>query len=360
MKSNEIFFFFTPDDSGKPTPPPLSKTPELAKSDPIPTDATSSDTNTKPSSPPVLSAAEDNTLDTISTLAPSTLVADVMDAPPPPREPTPPPQSAPEVPAYPAPLPDPVPTSAAQDKMDKKATEVMEEEEEVVVKEDEAVVEEAVLSSDTSLAPSSTANGVTDVEPERLSVVLPLSQLEAPLESPIAQPEELRLPNGLPLPAPQDPEVPIVNLAEHDDSPIAEPDISQQPTIHTSAATIHAAPTPVVQAVPAAVDQPGPAATVQEIPSDPVVYAAPTQLAVKDTVPPVALDVKDETPVPQSAAEEEKPSPAETVSIADSAPETVPTPPPSTAEEREDTPPPQMVTPALVETTMQGQLMTTQ
>ncbi|XP_036928829.1 eukaryotic translation initiation factor 4 gamma 1-like isoform X1 [Acanthopagrus latus] len=343
-----------PDDSGKPTPPPLSKTPELAKSDPIPTDATSSDTNTKPSSPPVLSAAEDNTLDTISTLAPSTLVADVMDAPPPPREPTPPPQSAPEVPAYPAPLPDPVPTSAAQDKMDKKATEVMEEEEEVVVKEDEAVVEEAVLSSDTSLAPSSTANGVTDVEPERLSVVLPLSQLEAPLESPIAQPEELRLPNGLPLPAPQDPEVPIVNLAEHDDSPIAEPDISQQPTIHTSAATIHAAPTPVVQAVPAAVDQPGPAATVQEIPSDPVVYAAPTQLAVKDTVPPVALDVKDETPVPQSAAEEEKPSPAETVSIADSAPETVPTPPPSTAEEREDTPPPQMVTPALVETTMQA------
>uniref|UniRef100_A0A671XXK8 Eukaryotic translation initiation factor 4 gamma 1 n=1 Tax=Sparus aurata TaxID=8175 RepID=A0A671XXK8_SPAAU len=288
VKSNEIFFFFTPDDSGKPTPPPLSKTPELAKSDPIPTDATSSDTNTKPSSPPPLSAAED-TLDTISTLAPSALVADVMDAPPAPREPTPPPQSAPEVPAYPAPLPDP--------------------EKEVVVKEDDAEVEEAVLSSDTPLAPSSTANGVTKVEPERLSVVLPLSQLEAPLESPIAQPEELRLPNGLPLPAPQDPEVPIVNLAEHDDSPIAEPDISQQPIIHTSTATIQAAPTSVVQAVPAPVDQPAPAAAVQEIPAaavqeipaDPVVHAAPTQLEVKDTVPPVALDVKEETPVPQSA-----------------------------------------------------------
>uniref|UniRef100_A0A671XWP9 Eukaryotic translation initiation factor 4 gamma 1 n=1 Tax=Sparus aurata TaxID=8175 RepID=A0A671XWP9_SPAAU len=347
--------------NGKPTPPPLSKTPELAKSDPIPTDATSSDTNTKPSSPPPLSAAED-TLDTISTLAPSALVADVMDAPPAPREPTPPPQSAPEVPAYPAPLPDPVPTSAAQDKTDKKATEMVEEKE-VVVKEDDAEVEEAVLSSDTPLAPSSTANGVTKVEPERLSVVLPLSQLEAPLESPIAQPEELRLPNGLPLPAPQDPEVPIVNLAEHDDSPIAEPDISQQPIIHTSTATIQAAPTSVVQAVPAPVDQPAPAAAVQEIPAaavqeipaDPVVHAAPTQLEVKDTVPPVALDVKEETPVPQSAAEEEKPSPAEMVSIADSAPETVPTPPPSTAEEREDTPPPQTVTPALVETTMQEQ-----
>uniref|UniRef100_A0A671XZL3 Eukaryotic translation initiation factor 4 gamma 1 n=1 Tax=Sparus aurata TaxID=8175 RepID=A0A671XZL3_SPAAU len=266
---------------------------------------------------------------------------------PPPLEPTPPPQSAPEVPAYPAPLPDPVPTSAAQDKTDKKATEMVEEKE-VVVKEDDAEVEEAVLSSDTPLAPSSTANGVTKVEPERLSVVLPLSQLEAPLESPIAQPEELRLPNGLPLP--------------HDDSPIAEPDISQQPIIHTSTATIQAAPTSVVQAVPAPVDQPAPAAAVQEIPAaavqeipaDPVVHAAPTQLEVKDTVPPVALDVKEETPVPQSAAEEEKPSPAEMVSIADSAPETVPTPPPSTAEEREDTPPPQTVTPALVETTMQA------
>ncbi|KAM9358888.1 eukaryotic translation initiation factor 4 gamma 1 [Symphorus nematophorus] len=340
-----------PDDRGKPTPPPLSKTPELAKCDPIPTEATSSDTNTKPPSPPLLSEAEDTPLDTISTLAPSAPVADVMDAPPPPREPTPTPQSAPEVPAYPAPFPDPVPTSAAQDKTDKKATEAMEE----VVKEEEAEAEEVAVSADTPLAPSSTTNGVTEVEPERPSVTLPTSHLEAPLESPIAQPEELCLPNGLPLPAPQDPEVPRVSTAERDDSPIAEPDITQQPVIQTSTTNTQAAPTPVIQAPPAPDEQPEPPApAVQEVPADPVIPAAPAEPEVEDTVPPVAPDVKEDTPVPQSTAKEEKPSPAEMVSIADSTPETVPTPPPPTAEEREDTPPPQTVTPTLVETTMQA------
>ncbi|XP_076590783.1 eukaryotic translation initiation factor 4 gamma 1 isoform X3 [Chaetodon auriga] len=338
-----------PDDRRKPTPPPLSKTPELAKSDPIPIEATSSDTNTKPPSPSLISEAKNTSPDTTSTLAPSAPVADVMDAPPPPREPTPAPQSAPEVPAYPAPLPDPVPTSAAQDKTDKTAPEAAQE----VVKEEEAEAEEAAASSNTPLAPPSTTNGVAEEEPERLSVMLPPTHLEAPLESPIAQPEELRLPNGLPLPAPQDPEVPAVNTAERDDSPIAEPDISQQPIVQSSTAIIQATPMPVVQATPAPVDEPAP--TVLEIPSDPVVQAAPAQPDVQDKVPPVTHDVKEQdTPVPQSAAKEEKPSPAETVSIADTTPETVPTPPPPTAEEREDTPPPPTVTPALVETTMQA------
>ncbi|KAL7400523.1 hypothetical protein ABVT39_013470 [Epinephelus coioides] len=291
-----------------------------------------------------------------------------MDAPPPAREPTPPLTSAPEVPAYPAPLPDPVPTSAAQDKTDKKFTDAKEEEEEV--KEEEAEAEEAAASLDMPLAPPSTTNGVAEVEPERLSVHLPPSHLEAPLESPIAQPEELCLPNGLPLPAPQDPEVPVACATERDDSPIAEPEISEQQVIQTCTAIAQAAPTPVVQATPAPVDQPAPAPApaptpapapapaptpaVQEIPADPVVQAAPAQPEVQDPVPPVALDVKEDTPVPQSTAKEEKPSPVETVSIPDSAPETVPTPPPPTAEEREDTPPPQTVTPALVETTMQA------
>ncbi|KAL7400525.1 hypothetical protein ABVT39_013470 [Epinephelus coioides] len=357
-----------PDDRGKPTPPPLSKTPELAKGDHIPTEATSSDTNTKPPTPPLLSEAEDVPLNTSPTPASSAPVADVMDAPPPAREPTPPLTSAPEVPAYPAPLPDPVPTSAAQDKTDKKFTDAKEEEEEV--KEEEAEAEEAAASLDMPLAPPSTTNGVAEVEPERLSVHLPPSHLEAPLESPIAQPEELCLPNGLPLPAPQDPEVPVACATERDDSPIAEPEISEQQVIQTCTAIAQAAPTPVVQATPAPVDQPAPAPApaptpapapapaptpaVQEIPADPVVQAAPAQPEVQDPVPPVALDVKEDTPVPQSTAKEEKPSPVETVSIPDSAPETVPTPPPPTAEEREDTPPPQTVTPALVETTMQA------
>ncbi|XP_044059610.1 eukaryotic translation initiation factor 4 gamma 1-like [Siniperca chuatsi] len=339
-----------PDDRGKPTPPPLSKTPELAQGDPIPTEAASSDTNTKSPSPPPLSEVEDNPLDTISTIAPSAPVADVMDAPPPPREPTPPPQSAPEVPAYPAPLPDPVPTSATQDKTDKKATAEKEE----VAKEDEAKAEEAAASLDTPLAPPSTTNGVAEVEPETPSVMLPPSPPEAPLESPIAQPEELCLPNGLPLPAPQDPEVPAIGPAERDDSPIAEPVTSQQPVIQTSTAITQAAPTPVVQATPAPDDQRATAPAVQEIPPDPIVQAAPTQPEVQDTVPPVDLDIKEDSPVPQSTAKEEKPSPAEMISTADSTPETVPTPPPPTAEEREDTPSPQMVTPTPVETTMQA------
>lgn len=273
-----------------------------------------------------------------------------MDAPPPPREP---PQSAPEVPAYPAPLPDPVLTSATQDKTNK--TEVTETTEEVV-KEEEAKAKEAAASSDTPFAPPSTANGLAEVETERPSVVLPPSHQETPLESPIAQPEELCLPNGLPLPAPQDPDVPAISTAECDDSPIAEPDISQQPVLQTPTAITEAAPTPVVQDTSAPVDQPVPA--VQEIPVDPVVQASPAQPEVPDTAPPVVMDVEEDTPVPQSATKEEKPSPAETVSIADSTSETVPTSPPTTAEE-EDTPPPQTVTPTLVETTMQGQLNTT-
>lgn len=347
-------FFDPPDDRGKPTPPPPSKTPELAKSDPNPIEATSSDTNTKPPSPPLLSEAEDTPPDTITILTPDAPVGDVMDAPPPPREPTPTPQSAPEVPAYPAPLPDPLPTSAAQDKTDKKVTEATEE----VIKEEEAEAEEVAASSNSPLAPPSTTNGIAEVEPESLSVMMPPCHVEAPLESPIAQPEELRLPNGLPLPAPQDPEVPVVSMAERDDSPIAEPDVSQPPVIQTSTAIAQEMATPLVQATPSPVDQPTPVPPVQEIPADPVVQEAPVQPEVHDEVPPVALDAKEDAPVPQSSAKEEKPSSAETVSITESTPETVPTPPTPSAEEREDTPPPQTVTPTLVETTMQGQLIT--
>ncbi|CAJ1066076.1 eukaryotic translation initiation factor 4 gamma 1-like isoform X4 [Xyrichtys novacula] len=334
-----------PDDRGKPSPPPLSKTPEAAKGDPIPTEAAYSVTNTKPTSPSPLSEAEDTPQDTISTLAPSDPVADVMDAPPPVREPTPTPQPAPEVPAYPAPLPDPVPSSAAQDKPD---TEEKEEEE-----EEEA--EEVAASLDTPVATSSTTtNGVTEAESEKLLVILPTSQMEAPLESPIAQPEELRLPNGLPLPAPQDPEVPAFSTAERDDSPIAEPDINEQCATQPPTDIIQAATALDVQTPPAPVQEPAPAPTVQETVADPVVPTEPAQPETQDPVPPVALEVQEETPVAQSTVTEEKPTPTETVSsVPDSTPGTVPTPPPPTAEERDDTPPPEAVTPALAETTMQ-------
>uniref|UniRef100_A0A3Q1JHF6 Eukaryotic translation initiation factor 4 gamma 1 n=1 Tax=Anabas testudineus TaxID=64144 RepID=A0A3Q1JHF6_ANATE len=344
-----------PDDRGKQTPLPVSKTPEPAKGDPIPTEAISSDTNTKLPVPHLVEAV-DTPLNTISTPPPSAPVADVMDAPPPLREPSPSPKQAPEVPAYPAPLPDPVPTSTTHDKTHEKDTEETEEME----KEVETEAEETAASSDTlCFAPPTTSNGVAEVELEKLTVTLPSGHLDAPLESPIAQPEELRLPNGLPLPAPQDPEAPALSTAERDDSPIAEPDVSEQPIIQASTEITHAAPTPVVNATPAPVEQPAPTPDVQEIATEPVVQAASAEPEVQDTVPPVALDVEEETPVPQPTAKEDTPSPAEAISIAESAPEIVATPPPPTTEEREDSPPPpppQTVAPAPVpvETTMQA------
>uniref|UniRef100_A0A7N8X7Z7 Eukaryotic translation initiation factor 4 gamma 1-like n=1 Tax=Mastacembelus armatus TaxID=205130 RepID=A0A7N8X7Z7_9TELE len=334
-----------PDDRGKPTSLPSSNNPELAKGDPSPTE-TISDTNTKPSGPP-LSEAEDTPLNTISSLASSAPVADMMDAPSPPREPTPTPQTAPEVPAYPAPLPDPVPTSFSQDKTDMKATEATEE----LEKDVETKAEDTTPSLDTPIALPSTANGVAEGKLEGLSVILPSSHPEAPLESPIAQPEELCLPNGLPLPAPQDPEAHAISTAECDDSPIAEPDVSQS-VIPTYTVIELAEPTPVVQATTATVDKPMSAAAVQETDSEPIMQAAPSQTEVQETITPLVLEIKEDTPVPQSTAKEEAPSPAETVSIADSAPEIVPTPP--TAEEREDFSFPLTVAPAHVETTMQA------
>uniref|UniRef100_A0AAX7T800 Eukaryotic translation initiation factor 4 gamma 1 n=1 Tax=Astatotilapia calliptera TaxID=8154 RepID=A0AAX7T800_ASTCA len=268
-----------------PTPPQVShRTPELHKGDSIPTEAKTSDTNTKTPLPAPLSEAENTPINTISALAPSPPVPDVMDAPPSHKEPTPPPQSAPEIPAYPAPLPDPVPTSAALNKVDNKAPETK--------------AEENVTSVDTPQTPPSSTNGVAELEPERLSVTLPPSHLEDPLESPIAQPEELRLPNGLPLPAPQDPEAPAVNTAERDDSPIAEPDVSQQPIIQTSANVAQAGL--YLEAIPPPVKHSTPAPCAQE--AEPP-QAAPAQPEVPETVPAATLDVKEDTPVPQSIAD---------------------------------------------------------
>lgn len=345
------------DDRGKPPSPPQSKTPELEKSHPISTEAASSDTNTTAHKHPLKSEAENTPLNTIPTLLPSAPVADVMDAPPPPKDPTQPFHSPPEVPAYPAPLPDPVPTSAAQIKQtqtDKKATEAKEE----MAKEIDTKAEEMPASIDATPAPSSTTNGVAEVEPEKPTVILPPTHLEASLESPIAQPEELCLPNGLPLPAPQDPEVPGISIAERDDSPIAEPDISEQPVTQTSTNIPQSEPMLAVHATSAPADQAAPAPTVHEGPVEPVMPTAAAQPEVLDAVPAVTMDVKEDVPVPQPSAKEEAPLPAEIVSPADSAPETVPPTPPPSALEREDTPPPPTVTPALVETAMQGQSFT--
>ncbi|XP_041849938.1 eukaryotic translation initiation factor 4 gamma 1-like [Melanotaenia boesemani] len=331
-----------PDDRGKLTPPPLSQTPELMKGDPLPTEASSSDTNTKAPAPPLPSVSKDTPSDTVSTSCAA--VADAMDAPPPPREATPPPELAPEVPAYPAPLPDPAPTSSAQNEMDPKAEEEVEE-----VKE-----EEAEASVDTCHAPPS-SNGTAEVEQEKLSVTLPPSNLDDPLESPIAQPEELRLPNGLPLPAPQDPEAPIVSMAERDDSPIAEPDISQQPDSQTPITVTEATAKLTVQATPTPLDQSAPT-PAEECPDEAVVKATPAQPEVQELLSDAAPHVKVEAAETQSNAKEETSSHAETVSTAESTPETSSIPLRPTAENREDTPPPQIVNPPPVENTMQAAL----
>uniref|UniRef100_A0A673YRD3 Eukaryotic translation initiation factor 4 gamma 1 n=1 Tax=Salmo trutta TaxID=8032 RepID=A0A673YRD3_SALTR len=131
-----------------------------------------------------------------------------------------------------------------------------------------------------SLAPvttpsSSSTNGISatqpppakEEEPAALSINMPTPQAaEPPLESPIAQPEELRLPNGLP------------------EAPMPKP-----------------TPAPVVQATPAPVVQATPAPVVQATPA-PVAQATPALAETATTTVVTAPRVEDEmdSPPPQS------------------------------------------------------------
>uniref|UniRef100_A0A8C8IMY0 Eukaryotic translation initiation factor 4 gamma 1 n=1 Tax=Oncorhynchus tshawytscha TaxID=74940 RepID=A0A8C8IMY0_ONCTS len=98
-----------------------------------------------------------------------------------------------------------------------------------------------------------------------------------PPESPIAQPEELRLPNGLPLPSPQDPEKMSAESSECDVSPIAEPEVAQlqseAPMPKLTPVAVTATPAPIVKATPTPVAQatPAPIAQAPELPG--YVYA---------------------------------------------------------------------------------------
>ncbi|KAJ0022366.1 hypothetical protein NQD34_009856 [Periophthalmus magnuspinnatus] len=309
-----------PDDRGKPSTPPRSKTLEPCK--PCPVSSEISESNTIPS----VSDAEDTPLSTNTSLS----VLDIMDPlPPTPRDPSPPLQSAPEIPAYPAPLPDPIPSTVAQEQN----TSESEEEEEEQIEELEKTV------------PSS--NGV--VETAISPVTMPQNHLEAPLESPIAQPEELRLPNGLPLPAPQDPEAPASSTAERDDSPIAEPeDVQQYENVPEPVNIV-----PIAQTIP-------PEHKDSEFVLEPIVEPEIPEVKAKiqETLPPVASKVTEEkTDSPEVQAEvkqekEETKAPVEAAPEPESAPEIVP--PAPTAEEKVDTPPPPTTMPAPVETTMQA------
>ncbi|KAM4743217.1 eukaryotic translation initiation factor 4 gamma 1-like isoform 2-T2 [Anableps anableps] len=332
-----------PDDGEKLTPPSLSQTPELPKVDPILTETPSS--VVKVSAPSPLSESIHTPL---SKPAPSAPAADVMDAPSPQRGPTPSPPSAPEVPAYPAPLPGPISICSGQNKTENTNSIVKEEES----REEETKVDEIKASLDSSSPQAPSSNGVADMELEKSSVTLPPIHSEDTLESPIAQPEELHLPNGLPLSAPQNPHGPAVNTSERDDSPIAEPVLSQQSVTQSCAA--EAAGKETVLATPAAVNQSASTPAVEEAPTEAVVLPKPSEPEVQDVVTEVIPEVKEEAPQLPTDAKEETPSPTETVSSADNTSETMSAHPPPTAEEKEGDPSPPTVTPSPVETTMQA------
>uniref|UniRef100_A0AAV2J0Z0 Eukaryotic translation initiation factor 4 gamma 1-like n=1 Tax=Knipowitschia caucasica TaxID=637954 RepID=A0AAV2J0Z0_KNICA len=308
---------FRPDDRGKPSPPPPSKTPELSK--PSPTSSDFSELNTTPS--------DTDTASFSSNASPPAPISDVMDAPPPAlKGPSPPVQSAPEIPAYPAPLPDPVPSAAALD--EHKTSESEDEDEEM-----DTASEESVPST----------NGVT--ETERLIVAMPQNHLEAPLESPIAQPEELRLPNGLPLPSPQDPEAPSASTAECDDSPITEPD-AVQPAEDSLPTTVNIVQVPIAQASP-----------VPPVEKDPEPVPEPL---VESVVPEVKVENQEALPQIESEEAEEKADAPEVEAAVkeekESEPESIPeaVPPTPMSEEQAGTPTPPIATPAPVETAMQA------
>nr|XP_061781404.1 eukaryotic translation initiation factor 4 gamma 1-like isoform X1 [Nerophis lumbriciformis] len=317
------------DDRDKPLLPHLSQPPDMVKNDCNPTEAASSDMNINPTAPPLISEASETPCNSLSTLVPSVPISDVMDAPKPPSELIPDPPLAPEVPAYPAPIPDPVPTSAGQENPERTAKRLKDK----VDRENAIKPEDMSSFMDKSYAPSATSNGMAVDEPERPLGMLPSICPQAPLESPIAQPEELHLPNGLPLPALQDPEAQAVTTIGRDDSPIAEPDIFLQPVVKASEAITKAVPASVFETTTAPVELESTVSPV--VPAEPISQAAPSQPDDHKTVPSVSLDTKGDNPIPESNHKGETSSPGP---IDDHAPEKVISPP-------------QVVPTALVETT---------
>uniref|UniRef100_A0A8C7IK53 Eukaryotic translation initiation factor 4 gamma 1 n=1 Tax=Oncorhynchus kisutch TaxID=8019 RepID=A0A8C7IK53_ONCKI len=294
-----------------------SKSPSLSQDLPTPPSVTTTHHTTVPTTP-----------------QPSTSpIADTMDAPA--AAPAP---SAPEVPAYPAPLPEPRPTPAA------------EEREEVKIKEEVAEARQEVTTSskpEPSLAPvitpSSSTNGISatqpppakEEEPAALSINMPTPQAaEPPPESPIAQPEELRLPNGLPLPSPQDPEKMSAESSECDVSPIAEPEVAQlqseAPMPKLTPVAVTATPAPIVKATPAPIAQAPPVlaetATTTVVTAPPAVSVPKKKRKMKDLNKKEAVgdlldafkEVLESTPeqaTPTSASDAKEPRPANTPAV---------------------------------------------
>uniref|UniRef100_A0A8C7UE89 Eukaryotic translation initiation factor 4 gamma 1 n=1 Tax=Oncorhynchus mykiss TaxID=8022 RepID=A0A8C7UE89_ONCMY len=329
-------------DRGKPAatlitgPPALSKTPELVKT--APTEVKLPDTDSKSPSLPQDLPTSPRVTTTLHTTAPGTPppstcpIADMMDAPAPAAAPA---LSPPKVPAYPAPLPEPRPTPAAEEQPSAaKEAQVKEKE----IKEVTEAREVTTSSKpEPSLAPvtnpSSSTNGMSatqplpEEEPVALSITMPsLQAAEPPLESPIAQPEELRLPNGLPLPSSQDPEKVSAELSECDLSPIAEPEVTPLQREAPAPIAATANPDPVVQATVAPVVLAETAITTEITPpavSVPKKKRKMKDLNRKETVGDLLDAFKEvvqsppEQATPTSASDTEEPRPATTPAVAE-------------------------------------------
>ncbi|XP_061684261.1 eukaryotic translation initiation factor 4 gamma 1-like isoform X4 [Syngnathoides biaculeatus] len=286
------------DDGEKPLLAPLSQ-PPIIKDDPTPSEASSSDTNNKPTVLSLISEALETPVSTssISPPAPIVPITKIMYTNKPSRKLCPELQSAPEVPAYPGPLPDPMPSSAVQENLECTATNL---EEVDGIREEEVQSEGAFSFMDNTLTlfSSSSTNGVAERVPESPSVLLSSGCQQSPLESPIAQPEELCVSNGLPRPSPQDPEAFVMSTQECDDSPIAEPDICWHPLLKSSKTLTHIVPRSVVESATAPIAE-FISAINPEVPAETIVQTASSQAENEGTVPLTSQNTAD-TPIPQS------------------------------------------------------------
>ncbi|XP_057694695.1 eukaryotic translation initiation factor 4 gamma 1-like [Corythoichthys intestinalis] len=273
------------DDTEKPLLPPMSHPPDIFKDDLTLAEATSSD------------------------VSPASIVAttDIMYTPKPPGDQTTEPHCAPEVPAYPAPLPDPKHASKVKENPKKAARNL--EVVNVEVREEEVQSEDAVSFMDSSLISSST-NGVSEDVPESPSVMLLSSCQESTLESPIAQPEELCLFNGSALSPPCKPEALFTSTEECDDSPIAEPEVSLQLDNKTSKAITNAVPTSPIEPTATPVTQ-SVSTITPDVPAETVAQAATSP--VGETVPPVSEDMNGNASMSDISTAGEMSSPMEVV-----------------------------------------------
>uniref|UniRef100_A0A8B9KDM9 Eukaryotic translation initiation factor 4 gamma 1 n=1 Tax=Astyanax mexicanus TaxID=7994 RepID=A0A8B9KDM9_ASTMX len=167
-------------------------------------------------------------------------------------------------------------------------------------------------------------------EPGKVHLAVPTSQVEPAVESPIAQPEELQLYNGVSVPEAQQ-RAPLERAAERDVSPLAEPDVTKEAPLvsdKSSSRTIKATPPGVVKDTLTSVVKETPTPGKESVPvvakesTNPVVKAVASTV-VKEAPAPVVKETpthvfkEDPAPVVKTA-----PAPVAKVELATVAKET--------------------------------------